>query len=91
MWKVGLNSLIMICFGIVLCIGVAFGADEASRVTPEQLKAMLGDPNVIIIDVRLGPDWNDSDAKIKGAVRENPIQADSWMSKYPKDKTLVFY
>jgi len=52
---------------------------------------MLGDANVIIIDTRLGTDWNDSDAKIKGAVRENPMQVDSWMNKYPKDKTLVFY
>jgi rhodanese-related sulfurtransferase len=29
--------------------------------------------------------------KIKGAVREDLEKVDTWMNKYPKDKTLVFY
>ncbi len=76
---------------MVFFTALAGAAAEVPKITPEQLKGMLGDPTVIIIDVRLGPDWTDSDAKIKGAVRENPMEVDSWMSKYHKDKTLVFY
>jgi len=59
--------------------------------TKEELKAMLGSPNLVVIDVRYGKDWTDSDLKIKGAVREDPRAIVSWANKYPKDKTLVFY
>jgi len=63
----------------------------APRMTKEELKAMLGNPDLFIIDVRFGMDWTDNDLKIKGAVREDPEAFDSWANKYPKDKTLVFY
>ena len=88
MRKVGLLALLLVSLGIVFLIGVAAAADEVPRITPEQLKALLGDPNVIVIDARLGPDWTDSDSRIKGAVRENPMQVKSWMDKYPKEKTI---
>ena len=64
---------------------------EAPRMTKDELKAMLGNPDLIIIDVRYGKDWTESDVKIKGAVREDPEAFDSWAKKYPKDKILVFY
>jgi hypothetical protein len=64
---------------------------EAPRMTKDELKGMLGNPDLIIIDVRYGKDWTESDVKIKGAVREDPEAFDSWAKKYPKDKTLVFY
>jgi rhodanese-related sulfurtransferase len=58
----------------------------------EELKSMLGNPEVIIIDVRAGGDWDKSKEKIKGAVREDPNKkAKSWAEKYSKDKTIVFY
>jgi hypothetical protein len=52
---------------------------------------MLDDANVVIIDVRLGPDWIDNDSNIKGAVRENPMQENFWMNKYLKEKTIAFF
>ena len=91
MRKLGLIGLITVCLGIVFFIGLAAAAEEIPKMTSDQLKALLGDTNVIIIDVRSSPDWTDSDSKIKGAVRENPTQVNSWMNKYPKDKTLVLY
>jgi rhodanese-related sulfurtransferase len=45
----------------------------------------------VLIDVRAGKDWTESDTKIKGAVREDPKEFSSWADKYPKDKTLVLY
>ena len=52
---------------------------------------MLGNPDLIILDVRSGMDWTDSDLKIKGAIREEPDDIKSWANKYPKNKTLVLY
>ena len=64
---------------------------DVPRMRKEELKAMLGDPDLVIIDVRYGMDWTGSDLKIRGAVREDPLAVDSWANKYPKDKTLVLY
>ena len=64
---------------------------SAPRITKDDLRAVLGNPDLIIIDVRYGKDWTDSDLKIKGAVREDPDAFNSWANKYPQDKTLVFY
>lgn len=66
-------------------------AKDVPRITREELKAMLGDPNVVILDVRASRDWNRTDRRIKGAVRENPRLFESWADKYAKDKTLVLY
>jgi rhodanese-related sulfurtransferase len=64
---------------------------EAPRMPKEEIKAMLGSPDLIIVDVRYGKDWTDSDMKIKGAVREDPKVFESWANKYPKDKTILLY
>ena len=66
-------------------------AAEVPRMTKEELKAKLDNPDVVIVDVRAGKDWEGSEFKIKGAVRENPAEFSSWAEKYPKDKTLVLY
>jgi len=64
---------------------------DVPRMTKQALSAVMGRPDIIIIDVRRGGDWTDGDLKIKGAVREDPEAIQSWVNKYPKDKTLVFY
>src|SRR4030042_363199 len=62
------------------------------RITKEEVKSMLGDPDVIILDVRSAKDWRDSEWKIKGAVREERKgKISDWMDKYPKDRTFVLY
>jgi rhodanese-related sulfurtransferase len=85
-----LIAVVFIFFMVGGCTTLAKSTD-APRITKEELKAMLGNPNVVIIDVRYGNDWTDSDLKIKGAVREDPKAFDSWANKYSKDKNLVFY
>ena len=47
--------------------------------------------DVIILDVRLLSQWKRAELKIPGAIYEDPREVDSWLEKYPKDKTLVFY
>jgi rhodanese-related sulfurtransferase len=81
---------LFIFFTVVVLTTFAKSAD-VPRITKDELKAMLGNPDLIIIDVRYGRDWTDSDLKIKGAVREDPEAFDSWANKYSKDKTIVFY
>ena len=61
------------------------------RIGLEELKAMLGSPDLIVVDVRAARDWETGDSKIKGSVREDPNRIDQWASKYAKDKTIVFY
>ena len=65
--------------------------DRVPRINKEELRAMLGRPDLVVLDVRVGEEWSGSDKKIQGAVRENPADLASWIKKYPKDKTLVFY
>ena len=67
-------------------------AAEVPRVSKEELKSMLGNPEVIIIDVRAAGDWDQGKTKIQGAVREDPDKnAKSWADKYSKDKTVILY
>ena len=66
-------------------------AAEAPRIEKDDLKSKLGDPDVVIIDVRSYTDWLLGGDKIKGAVRENYRDFDGWEAKYPKDKTIVLY
>ena len=90
--KLGLLFLMTVVF---LWTGGALmsanGTEETPRMTKEDLKARLGDADVVILDVRAGNSWTDSASKIKGAVREDPADVGNWMKNYPKGKTLVFY
>jgi hypothetical protein len=87
---------ISILLGVLasLLIGMAVEAestDAVPKMTQEQAKSVLGNPEVIFIDVRAPKDWDASGSKIKGAVRENPSNISSWAEKYPKEKTLLLY
>lgn len=67
-------------------------AAEPLRINKEELKLLLNDPDTTIIDVRREGAWQESDKKIKGAVREDPMTDEkSWAKKYKKDKNIVLY
>jgi rhodanese-related sulfurtransferase len=70
---------------------LATAASPVAKMTKEELKTALDDPNVVIVDVRLGKDWKASESKIPGAIRVDSAQVLSLADQYPKDKTLVFY
>ena len=80
---------------LLISVGVVWStwavSEDAPRMTKDELKAMLGNPDLTIIDVRYGKDWTGSDMKIKGAVREEPGEVKSWAAKYRKDKPIVLY
>ena len=76
------------CTGMALAMGKDV---QAPMMTKEELKAMLGNPDLVILDVRLGADWSGSNNKIRGSVREDPEKVKTWAEKYSKDKTIVLY
>ena len=83
----------LVAFGLTV-LGTGYGkaqAAEVPRMSTKELKAQLGNPDIIIMDVRTEGDWKSSQSKITGAVRENPSTVESWVGKYPKNKTLVLY
>ena len=84
----------MVMVFMVLVIWVVMAAAmEIPRISKEELKSMLGNPDVVVIDVRAFLDHKTSVKQIKGAVREDPdpTQVKSWANKYSKDKTIVLY
>ena len=83
-------TLIMVFFLLVFGVTLA-AAKDVPRMTVDELKAQLTNPEVVIIDVRINGDWNGSTEKIMGAVREDPRDVKSWAKKYSKEKTLVLY
>jgi predicted sulfurtransferase len=83
---------ILLAFLALSCSLGATSRGEVPRMTKEELKAMMSDPDLVILDVRARQDWEKSDLKIKGAIRENPQKdTKSWAKKYAKDKTIVLY
>lgn len=75
-------------FTLLTSIGIAADTD---RMTKEELKKIMGDNTVLILDVRAGRDWSSSEFKIKGALRANPKEFNTWSDQYSKDNTLVLY
>jgi hypothetical protein len=77
---------------IASCFTVASAASiEVPRISVEQTKQMIDNPEVVIIDVRTAKTWWRSRTKILNAVREEIGSVKQWSGKYPKDKTLIFY
>ena len=89
LWLVIVAALVSLLFGCLPSVPVD---TTTPRMTKEELKSALGNPAVVVVDVRLEDEWKMSRWKIKGAVREDlEKDIDSWAGKYSKDRTLVFY
>jgi predicted sulfurtransferase len=91
MRKVISMMAMVVVVGLAVCFAMPAAAQDVKRMTIDELKGMLGNPDLVIIDARRDGDWKLSKVKIKGAVREDLENVPSWMNKYSKDKTLVFY
>jgi predicted sulfurtransferase len=66
-------------------------AADVPLMTKDELKAVLGDADLVILDARAGKDWKSSEFKIKGAIRAAPGEFDEWGSTYDKGKKIVLY
>jgi len=84
-------GLLMVLLSFNSPLAFAVASADAPRMSKEELKGRLGDKDIVVIDVRTGYDWEKSDSKIRGAVREDPQNVASWAKKYTKEKTIVLY
>ena len=76
---------------LTILLSLSAGASEVSIISSIQLKRILDNPEIIIIDVRSSGDWRSSNIKIKGAVRKIPKNFDSWAHDFPTDRKLILY
>ena len=81
---------VLAVLAVFLC-PVTARSDDAPRIAKEELRSMLGSPDVVVIDVRKEKDWKVADRKIPGAYREDWQTAEQWAPKYRQDKTIVLY
>jgi len=77
-------------FLILAPSSVVFGG-KVPLITKEELKPIMGNADVAIIDVRRGRDWTSSEFKIKGAVYGDPKKITEWNKQFTKDTKLVLY
>lgn len=77
-------------FILGLALPSAF-AEKVEKMSKEELKKIMDQPDTVVLDVRSGRDWTSSEFKIAGAHRADPSKFDQWSDKYAKDKTLVLY
>ncbi len=91
--KKRLTIALSLVFSLIILTGAAVSscAADVPRITKEEVKAELGNPDVVILDVRYGKDWTESDQKIKGATREDSKEYKSWAGNYPKEKRIILY
>lgn len=77
---------------IAFTVTSAFSAD-VPMTTKDELKAMLGKPDLVLVDVRLGRDFIFSDLKIKGAERPPDMShpTPQTFKVIEPDKTIVLY
>ncbi len=84
-------SLLIAATSVLLFAAAARAAEEAPRISREEVRPLIGDPGVMILDARTGWGWKESDKKIKGAVRVDPADVGSWAGSLPKGKLIVVY
>lgn len=83
-------SAAILSVGMVLSPARAESSEDV-RVSPTDVLKVMSNKDVVIIDVRQPEGWNASDVKIKGAMRENPADVDSWAHKYGPSQKLYLY
>lgn len=77
-------------FGISILIPAAPArAQEVPRMSKEQVREIMGNPGVAVIDVRTEAQWKAAKAKVEGADRQNPM--DFAANRYSKNQILVLY
>ncbi len=87
---IGLTAILVAGLFLLAPFFMAIGK-SVSLITKEELKPILTDEDLVIIDVRSGRDWRSSEFKIPGAVHGNPKKFSDWEKNFSKDQTLVIY
>lgn len=64
---------------------------DVPRMDPDDLKLRLEDPSLTIFDVRAPHDWNNSETRIKGAIRREGDAVAEWAAELDKNGSYVLY
>ncbi len=64
-----MKRIILILLAVLAVGSAPLSAGAVAVIDKDELKAMLGSSELILIDARAAGDWDSSDAKIQGAVR----------------------
>ena len=87
-WKMFFGLIFLLQFVFTMPV---YGEDEIPRISTEELKSILGTPDLILLDSRIVKEWRKSDRKIVGAIRVDPHDVSSWAGDYSKDQKIVVY
>ena len=79
----------LLFFTALASSGLGAGAAPVPKMAKEELKALLGSADLVLLDVRFG--GNAAPSRIVGAVYEDPENVDSWAGKYSRGKKIVLY
>lgn len=82
------RRLVHILFAAVLLFPCC---SRAPYISTDDLVDRLGDPELLVIDVRSPSYYEYSEWKIPGSVFEDYTEFEQWAEKYPKTSTLVLY
>jgi rhodanese-related sulfurtransferase len=88
-WNMALGLTFLLLFAFTM--PAYGGGDEIPRISTEQLKDILGNSDLVVLDGRIRKDWKKNDRKIAGAVRVDPHDVSSWAGDFSKDQKIVVY
>ncbi len=89
-YKNSVSLAIAVAVVLLAPFATVYGKD-VSLITKEELRKIMTNEDVVILDVRTGRDWSSSEFKIQGAVRVDPKAVAQWQENYSKDKKFVLY
>jgi len=89
--KAVLGLLVVLALCGVLRPTQSAAADDVTRISKEEAKALLGKPNVVFLDARVEKAWKGSSRKILGAVRIDLFDLETQAANYGKDATFIIY
>ncbi len=81
----------LVIFMLLASALFAVAASDVQRMSTEELNSRLGQADLVVVDVRTGGDWNNSDKMIASAIRNNPNDIDPLRSQLARDQTIVLY
>ncbi len=90
-------ALITLVIPLVLALALAGytatfdSVEQVPRLTMDQVKEMLGKPDVVILDVRYIKQFEQSDKKLPGATWVDPEKIADYAASIPRDKTIITY
>ncbi len=97
MLKPSIQKFITLTFGLFLFLLPGWAVlpqawtQPPEKISKEHLLKILGQPGMLILDVRTPKNWQESHRMIKGAIRKPPKNFREWVDDYTKDQMLVLY